>query len=78
MSFIPVLQYLTGLGVVGFTMWVLNGIMDEFTALNIHVTASVYTLMDFLWAGVILIYLLFGGIWLIRKYNEEEYMRGRM
>jgi len=58
-------------------MWILNGIIDEFTALNIHETGNTYTLLDFLWAGVILIYLLFGGIWLVRKYNEEEYVRGR-
>ena len=30
-------------------------------------------LLLYIWTGAIIIYLIFGGYWVIRKYNEREY-----
>lgn len=76
MSFIPVLEYGLGLGIFGFTYWLMNGIMDEFIAAGVHETGTIYSLLTYFWAGVLLIYLIFGGIWVVRKYNEAEYRQG--
>lgn len=68
-------QYGIGLGVFGFIYWLLDGIMDDFVAAGIHETGSTYTLLMFIWTAAIVIYVIFGGWWVIRKYNEEEYVR---
>ena len=78
MSFIPVLQYGIGIGFFGFIYWLLDAIMDEFVSLGIHENGDIYTLLMYMWTGVLLIYLIFGGWWVIRKYNENEYMQGGM
>ena len=73
MSFIPVLQYIVGLGFFGFMWWLFNGIVDSFIAVGVHETGDVWDLMQYAWVGIIFIYLIFGGIWLSRKYNEAQY-----
>jgi len=78
MSFIPVIQYLAGLVVFGFTYWLMNGILDEIKDTGIAVASDSYNLLLYLWVGIIIIYLVFGGWWLVRKYDEREYMGGRM
>jgi len=75
MSFIPVLQYGIGLGMFGFIYWLLDGIMDEFVAAGVHETGTTYSFIMLIWAGSLIIYLIFGGWWVIRKYSEEEYFR---
>ena len=76
MSFIPVVQYIAGLGVIGFTWWLTNGILDEFISVGVHITGNTFNLLNYIWIGIILIYLIFGGWWLIRKYDEPEYKGG--
>ena len=75
MSFIPVMMYLTGLAVFGIMYWLMDGILDIFTAMNIADTTTFtpYPFLLYLWSGIIIAYVVFGGIWLIRKYNEREY-----
>jgi hypothetical protein len=73
MGFIPVLQYFAGLGVFGFLWWLLDGILDIFIAVNMHQSGDAYDLLTALWSGIIILYLIFGGIWLVRKYNEDQY-----
>jgi hypothetical protein len=75
-TFIPVLQFIAGLAVFGFIYWLLNGILDIIIGENIHETGTIWSFMTYLWAGIIIIYIIFSGIWLIRKYNEQEYMNG--
>ena len=77
-TFIPVLQYLLGIGVFGFIYWLLNGILTIIIAENIHETGTIYDFTTYIWAGLIIIYLIFGGIWVIRKYNEKEYQEGML
>lgn len=72
MSFIPVLEYLAGLTVFGFVYWLMDGIMDNLRASGIGEGGSVYDLLFFLWAGILVVYMIFGGWWLVRKYNERE------
>lgn len=76
MSFIPVAMFLGGGGVLGFIGWLLNGILDEFKAVNIHETGDIYDFLLYVWLGVFIVYWVFGGYWVIRKYNESEYTRG--
>ena len=76
MSFIPVFTYTIGIAVFGFVYWLLDGIMDSFRATGIHETGTIFDLLLYLWAGILIVYLVFGGWWVIRKYNEEEYMYG--
>jgi cytochrome b subunit of formate dehydrogenase len=77
-SVIPVLMYLIGLIVFGFIYWLLGGILDVFRVMNIE-DSTTYTVGPFLWyifAGLVVVYLLVGGIWLIRTYNEKEQQMG--
>ena len=76
MSFIPVMQYLAGIVVFGFFYWLFNGILDSFKEANIVVTGSTYNILLYLWTGILIIYLVFGGWWVVRKYNEKEYQGG--
>ena len=76
MSFIPVLAYGLGIGVFGFAYWLLDGILDTFIALGIHETGTAYDFMLYAWTASLVVYLIFGGFWLIRKYNEEQYVKG--
>jgi hypothetical protein len=72
-SFIPVAQYLVGLGVFGFVWWLTNGVLSSFTSVGIHETGNTWDFLNYVWIGIIVIYLIFGGWWLIRKYDEKEY-----
>jgi len=49
--------------------------MDEFIAAGVSETGLAYELALYLWAGVLIVYLIFGGYWVIRTYNEDQYMR---
>jgi len=73
MSFIPMGMFLAGGAVLGFTTWLLDGILDEFISSGISETGDVYSFIMFIWTGVIVAYVVFGGLWAIRKYNEKEY-----
>jgi len=73
LSFIPVLQYLGGAAVLGFIGWVLDGILNTLIDVGIHETGDVYDFLMYLWTAVFIVYLVFGGWWMVRKYNEIEY-----
>ncbi len=79
MSFIPVVYYLTGLAVFGFLTWLLDGIAVIFRDMNIADTTTYgsYDILWYIWYGIVVVYLIFGGLWLVRKYNERE-MQGGM
>lgn len=63
-----------GLGVFGFLWWLLNGILDTFIGVGVHETGTIWDFLQYVWLGILIIYLVFGGIYLVRKYNEQEYM----
>lgn len=76
MSFVPVLQYGIGLAFFGFIYWLMNGILETIQDIGIHKDSGVYDFLIYLWMFILLIYVLGGGWWLIRKYDEREYMQG--
>lgn len=77
-SFIPVLLYLIGLIMFGFMTWLLDGILGMFRALGIHNTTDfgAYDILVFIWYSIVVLYLIFGAIWLIRTYNEPQHQGG--
>lgn len=79
-SFIPVVLYFLGLVVFGFITWLLDGIINIFFSLNLANTTSLgaYDILRFIWYGIVVVYLIFGGIWLVRTYNELQYQQGMM
>ena len=74
MSAVPVLGYLGGLFTFGFIWWLLNGIRQDME--TVSETGTLFDLLIYFWYGIIIIYLVFGGIWLVRKYNEQQYQGG--
>ena len=46
--------------------------MTVFNATGVaDTTTAVYPLLSFVWPGIVIVYLFFGGIWLIRGFNKE-------
>jgi hypothetical protein len=78
MSFVPVLLYSIGLAVFGFVYWLMDNILRIFIGMNIAdtTTFNCYDLLIYLWTGIIVIYVIFGGLWLVRTYNERPYQEG--
>jgi len=78
MSFLPVLEYVGGLAVFGFVYWIMDDILAEILDVGypLMVTGQVYNLYSYLWVAIIVIYLIFGGWWLVRKFNEQQYQQG--
>lgn len=72
---IPALMYLLGFGVFGFMYWLLDGVLELIIDASVHQTGDAYTYLTFMWLGTLVVYMIFGGIWMIRKYNEIEYQR---
>ena len=74
MSAIYVLEYILGLGVFGFMYWLLDSIQHDISVASTK--GDVFNFLGYAWTGLIIVYLIFGGIWLVRKYNEREYYNG--
>jgi len=68
-------MYFIGLAVFGFIYWLLDGILDIFIATNVAdtTTFNCYDILLYVWAGIVVVYLLFGGIWLIRSFQKQSY-----
>jgi hypothetical protein len=73
MSFTNVILYLIGLVVFGFLYWILDGIMDIMKATGIQNTTDFtpYELLIYVWAGIVIVYLIFGGVWMIRSFQKQ-------
>jgi len=71
MSFLPIIEYGAGITFFGFMYWILDAIQGEMDTISVR--GDVFDLFKFVWVGVLLIYLIFGGIWVAKKYNEEQY-----
>jgi hypothetical protein len=76
-SFIPVLKYGLGLGVFGFTYWLLNSILALFISASVHETGTTFNILHALWTAGLIAYMIFGGWWLIRMYDEQQYQQYR-
>jgi hypothetical protein len=73
-----VFLYLIGLVVFGLIYWLLDGILDIIKATNVADTTTFtsYDLMLYVWAGIVIVYAIFGGIWLIRSFQTKDYTPG--
>ena len=74
-NFVTIVLYFIGLAVFGFFYWLMDGILDVITATNVQNTSSgtfvnTFDLMLYVWAGLAIVYLIFGGIWMIRTFEE--------
>ena len=72
--YIYILMYFIGLAVFGFLYWLLNGVLTIIRATGIQDSttfSSTDQLMTYLWFGIVVIYLLFGGYWLVRLFNQD-------
>ena len=67
------LDYIFALGVVGFLIWLLHGIVIQFQ--GVSETGNVYTLANYIWYGTPVIFLIMGTFWFMRKLKEWEYTR---
>ena len=76
MSLIPVMMYSAGIVVFGFTGWLFNGIKAIILDAHIHETGTTFDFMMYIWSGTFILYLVLGGFWVIKKYNENEYQYG--
>ena len=78
MSFLPVMEYLGGIAVFGFVYWIMDDILRDIinTGYPLVTSGNVYDLFLYLWMAILVIYLVFGGWWLVRKYNERQYQGG--
>ena len=70
MSAIHVLEYIIGLAIFGFAYWLLDGIVQILKGYSL--TTPPYDLILYIWTGTIVVYLIFGIIWLARTYSEPE------
>ena len=68
-----VFTYLAAFMVMGFLYWILNEIIIMFRPHS--ETGTVFTLTNYLWDGLLLIFMVFGTFWLIRKLKEWEVVR---
>jgi len=78
MSFVPVSRYLIGLGMFGFLYWLLDGILTLFIDEGVHTAGAAFDLIHALWTGGLLIYIIFGGWYVIRTYNEKNQYGGQI
>jgi len=69
-SAIPVLLYIFGFLVFGFTYWLLNGV--KLMLDNVAPTGNLTLLFNMLWTGIIFVYMIFGGFWLMKQYRKRE------
>ena len=69
MSFLPVIQYLCGIGVFGLMYWIMDPIVELFFTLD---TGGPIDFLHLLWTAILLVYLVAGAYWLIRIYNRPQ------
>ena len=65
--------YLIGIVIFGIIYWLLNGMLDMIKATNVADTTTFtsYDLMLYVWAGIVIVYVVFGGLWLIRSFQGQ-------
>ena len=76
MSAVPVLGYIIGIGIFVGAGWFLNGIKELIVDASMHQSNAVFTLFQYVWTGSFIIFLIGGGLYLIRQYSEKKYMGG--
>jgi len=70
-------MYLSGMATFGVIYYFIDGMLDSIIASGVGESGTLLDLLLYLWAGMLIVYLIFGGWWMIRKYNESQY-RGEL
>lgn len=76
MSAAPVLGYVIGIGVFATGAWFLNGIKDILVDNVVYEHNVVFSFFQYVWTAAFIIFLVGGGIYLIRRYSERQYQGG--
>ena len=56
----------------GATYWFIAGIFHLIVGAKAHYTGQTADLMMYYWDFMIIVFIIFTGIWLIRQYNKEK------
>ena len=69
-----VFLYLIGLVMFGILYWLLDGILSIIIATNVAdtTTYACWTFMYYIWHGIVIVYTIFGGIWLVRSFKASS------
>ena len=67
-----VFLYIIGLVVFGIIYWLLDGILDIIIATDVAdtTTFNCWDLLLYVWAGIVIVYVVFGGIWLVKTFRQ--------
>jgi len=76
MSAGPVIGYVFGIGIFAAAGWFLNGIKDAILGVGLHQNNDVLVFFQYVWTATFILFLIFGGIYVIRQYNEKSYTGG--
>jgi len=71
MSFLPVLEYISGFFVFGFVYLIFDDIINGIR--TVSATGDVYNVGLWIWIGIIIIYIIGGMIWLWDTYSSPQY-----
>jgi hypothetical protein len=65
--------YIIGLVVFGFIYWLLDNILTIIIATNVAdtTTFNCWALLLYVWAGIVIVYVIFGGIWLVKSFRTQ-------
>ena len=75
MSFLPVMAYGGGLVVFSMAYYFLDPVVQAI-ATDSGSSGMTHELMLFMWSAALIVYLVFGGYWMISRYNEMNYRGG--
>jgi len=71
MGFIYVFEYLAGLFAFGFVYLILDDVINALKVVSS--SGNTYDLGLYIWAGIVILYIINGAIWLWKKYTAPQY-----
>ena len=66
-------EYMLGIPFFGISYWVLNGLLIDLRVMS--VTDTVYQYANLIWAGAVVVYMIFGIFYFIRQVKTWTIMR---
>lgn len=73
-SALPVLAYLAGIVVFGMVYWFMNLLHIDLRFVSLQ--GNPFGLITFTWTAIVIVYIIFGAIWLIKQYRTKQYPYG--
>lgn len=62
------MEYIITIPLAGLAVWLFGGILTGIKVVSLQ--NEVYDLAEYIWAAVLMIFIIFGIFWIIRKINE--------